>query len=398
MPVRSRAGRWIGRAARFLSYTLLILFGLAVIGALLPGIPVLGSIGPLLISPFGSWIVILSLAGCMAAITRWRRHRGRLALVMAGVAAFAAAGTAVIEGRQIGVARTNGVGIDLARTLWLGSSSHRSALPVMARYGTYEGQPLRVAIYRPVPATRPAPILVYVHGGGWGGGTLHDRQPDMRWFADRGYLVVSVEYTLSTPDRHSWDVAEPQIGCALAWIGANAPRFGGDQTRLALFGESAGGNLVVNVSYRAAAGRLQPACAGTLPRIAATIAPYPVLDALRMYRNTDVIAGPFARTMTTNYTGGNPQRYPDRYAAISAPTHIVRGAPPTLLLPGLADHLLPPDAALDFAAKAKAAGIEVRLIAFPHGEHSFDQMSGSIGSQLVRGATLHFLAQHGVAP
>ncbi|TVV71117.1 alpha/beta hydrolase [Sphingomonas solaris] len=397
--MKAPVARWIGRIGRFLHYLMIVVMGLAALGALLPAIPVLGSIGPLLVSPFGSWIVILSLAA-IAAIMRGRQQRRRLALAMATIAGFAAGGTAVVESRQIAVARANGVDIDLARTLWLGAVRHESAPPVLARYGTHEGQPLRLAIYRPAatPGGRAAPVLVYVHGGGWGGGTLFDRRPDMRWFADLGYVVMSVEYTLSSENRHTWDVAEPQIACALSWIGANAARYGGDPARLALFGESAGGNLVLNVSYRAAAGRLNATCPGQLPRIAAVVAPYPVLDASRMYANRDVIAGPFARVMTINYTGGTPDRYPDRYAAISSPTHIARGAPPTLLLPGYADHLLPPAVAHDFARKAKAAGIEVRLIGFPSGEHSFDQMSGSIGSQLVRGATLQFLERHGVKP
>jgi hypothetical protein len=43
--------------------------------------------------------------------------------------------------------------------------------------------------------------------------------------------VVSVDYTLSSADRHLWDVTQAQIGCALGWIVANAPRHGGDPTR-----------------------------------------------------------------------------------------------------------------------------------------------------------------------
>ena len=117
-----------------------------------------------------------------------------------------------------------------------------------------------------------------------------------------------------------------------------------------------------------------------------------------MYHNTDVIAGKFAPVMTTHYTGGTPEQYPDRYAAISSPNHITGAAPPTLLLPGLADHLLPPDAAFDFAAKARAAGVDIRVIAVPHAEHSFDQRPGSIGSQIVRSSTLQFLALHGMPP
>lgn len=389
----------VRRIVRYAGYAVLVVFALATLGALISGIPVLGSVGPLLLSPFGSWILILSLIGAVLSALRWRRTRGRAPLVMAILGAFAVLGTGVVEARQIAVARANGIPIALGRTLWLGDTSNGGA-PVLRVYGTNGQQPLHALVYRATaaPGGAPARILVYVHGGGWGAGTVHDREGDMRWFADRGYLVVSVEYTLSRESVHPWNVAEGQVGCALAWIGANAAQFGGNPARLALFGESAGGNLVVNVAYKAAAGTLQPSCPGTMPRIAAVIAPYPVLDAVRMYHNDDLIAGKFAPMMTTRYTGGTPAQFADRYVAISSPNAINRAAPPTLLFSGLSDHLLPPAAAFDFAAKAKAVGVDIRVIAVPHAEHSFDQTGGSIGSQIVRGGTVQFLARHGLTP
>ena len=219
----------------------------------------------------------------------------------------------------------------------------------------------------------------------------------MLWFADRDYLIVSVGCTLSTKDFHAWDLSERQVGWALVWIGGNAERLGGDPARIALFGESADGTLVVNVAYGVAAGSLQPMCAGTMPRIRAVIASYRVLDAVRMFRNDDLLARQFAPTMRTQSTGGTPEQFPDRYATISSANHIVHSTPPPLLFRGMADHLLLIDAAFDFASKARAAGVPIRMIAVPHAEHSFDQGSGSVGNQIVRNGTLLFLSQLGLA-
>jgi len=388
------------KVMRFFAYSIPVIFALATLGCILPTLPILGSVGPLLVSPYGPWISILSLLCAIVVIRRWRESGKRRLLILTALASFAAVGTAAIQIQQFSVAQQNGVNIDVLRTLWLGEEMHDSAAAIIQTYTSYEGQDLPLAIYSPAnrSANSAAPVLVYVHGGGWGGGTLHDRASDMRWFADQGYLVISVEYSLSTADRHTWDIAERQVACGLVWIADNAERFGGDGARLALFGESAGGNLVLNISYRANAGLLNPVCEGALPQIAAVIAGYPIIDALQMYQNNDVIAGHFARMMTTRYTGGTPAEYPGRYAAISSGTHINALAPPTLLLPGLADHLLPPKPVYDFAKKARAAGVDARVIAFPYGEHSYDQRIGSIGSQLVRGATLRFLAEFGLAP
>ncbi|KMS51674.1 hypothetical protein V474_03320 [Novosphingobium barchaimii LL02] len=390
---------WIKRIFLFIGYTLIVVLTLAVAGCFLPALPVLGSLGPILISAFGSWIIILSLAASTFYFLRWRRLRAAVPVFMSMLAAIAAIGTVIVEAQQIAAARAHGVNIDLARTLWLGSVSHASALPVSVQYASDRGRPLKLAIYQPPagPGKSRAPVLVYVHGGGWGGGTQHDKQPDMRWYADHGYLVISVQYTLSSQGRPTWDVAEPQVGCALNWVTANASRLGGDTGHLALLGESAGGNLVLNVAYRITAGSLRPSCPGQLPRIRAVVAPYPVLDAVRMYNNPDPVAGPFGRQMTVRYTGGTPARYPNRYAEVSSGTHIGDRTPPTLILPGLADHLLPAPIAFDFVARARAAGGDIEMIAYPFGEHSFDQMSGSIGNQFVRQATLKFLRRNGVS-
>ena len=175
-------------------------------------------------------------------------------------------------------------------------------------------------------------------------------------------------------------------------------RFGGDPARLALWGESAGGNLVLNLSYRGNKGTLQPACAGAVPKIAATVALYPVVDPARMYRNPDPLIGAFGRMMTVNYTGGTPGQVPDHYSAIGSSTHISAAAPATLLIVLRADHLVVPEAAHEFASKAQSAGVAVRLIEMPYAEHGFDLRSGNIGNQMVRQVMLQFLESRGLKP
>ena len=381
------------RFVRFLGNAVLVLFALGALGSLFPAIPALGEVGPLQTANLGPWITIMSLIGAFVVFRRWRSNRKRGTAIVAGMAAFAALGTGYVQAQQIGVAQANGAQIDLGEALSARSQAEPDLKPETVIYSRYDGQDLPLDIYRPIGSNggKPAPVFVYVHGGGWGGETLKQRQADYRWFAARGYLVVSLEYPLSSKTRPTWNVAEPQLGCALAWLGANVARYGGDPARLALWGELAGGNLVLNLSYRGNAGTLQPACAGAVPKVAATIALYPVVDPARMYRNPDPLISAFGRMMTVNYTGGTPGQFPDRYSAIASSTHISAKAPATLLIVPQADHLVVPEAAQEFTARAQSAGVPVRLITMPYAEHAFDLRSGNIGNQMVRQVLLQFL-------
>jgi len=386
------------RVLLFLASLLLCLFGLATIGSFLPGFPILGELGPVLTASYGPWVVILSLFGAFWAYRRWRGNGKRRTALVACLATFAASGMGYVQYRQISVAQLHGAQINLA-SIFLSRSQADTDLKVeTAIYAKHKGQNLPLDIYRPTPRSdgKAAPVFIYIHGGGWGAETLKQRQADFRWFAEHGYLVMSFEYPLASKKRATWNVTHPLLGCALVWANTNAARFGGDPARLALWGESAGGNLVLNVSYMANAETLKPSCAGALPRISATAALYPVFDPARMYYNPDPIVGIFGRMMTTRYTGGTPKQFPDRYAEIDSSTHISAKAPPTLLIIPEADHLVVPDAAYAFEQKAKAAGVKTRLIRMPYAEHSFDLKSGGIGNQMVRQNMLRFLAEQGL--
>jgi acetyl esterase/lipase len=384
-------------ASGFASF-LLVLFAVATLGSFIPSIPALGELGPILTSNVGPWITLLSIVGAVWAFRRWRRNHRRRTLVVSGLAIFAALGMTVIQAQQISVAAANGAQIDLTQALMAHGQLDSTLKPVTIIYAKHDGQDLPLDIYRPVPRTdgAPAPVFIYVHGGGWGAETLKQRQADFRWYVERGYLVMSLEYPLSSEKRATWNVTHPLLGCALVWANANAAQYGGDPARLALWGESAGGNLVLNLSYMANAGTLKPACAGALPHVSATIALYPVVDPARMYHNDNPLISMFGRMMTVNYTGGTPEQFPDRYKEIDSATHITAKAPPTLLIIPEADHLVVPQAAYAFEAAARAAGVKTQTIRMPYAEHAFDLRSGNIGNQMVRQSMLQFLAQNGL--
>lgn len=102
-------------------------------------------------------------------------------------------------------------------------------------------------IYRPEGLESPAPIVVFVHGGGWSLGNKAESvelKPD--WCARNGWILVSVNYRLSPAvihPEHARDVA-----AAVSWVHQHAAEFGGDPDRIALMGHSAGAHLAAIVA------------------------------------------------------------------------------------------------------------------------------------------------------
>jgi acetyl esterase len=346
------------------------------------------------------WFVVLPL---LAAILVWfagPRHRRGLRRAL-GLLALGVALVAVVSvGRMVSTVHEQGVPVSLGAAL--ASHGPVPSVPnhdfVYARFGK---EPLGLLIYKPERQRQPqplAPILMYVHGGGWVEGDRFSGAENMRSFARHGWLAISIDYALSSPKRHLWNRSTEQVACALAWVRLNAGRFGGDVTRISLLGDSAGGNLVLNAAYRANAGELRSSCGGSVPRIAAVSAIYPAVHLAEVYTNKFPLAGDVARGNANAYIGGSPDTFPARYAYVDPVSYISKKAPPTLIIVGENDHLLPPQFTYRFVEEAKRGGVNVELVSFPYGEHLFDQATNSIGNQLVRGATRRFLEKHGQGP
>jgi acetyl esterase len=126
-----------------------------------------------------------------------------------------------------------------------------------------------VRVYTP-QGRAPFPVLVYLHGGGWVIGSLDTHDPLCRYLANAaGCVVVSVDYRLAP--EHPYPAAPEDAYAATRWVAANAEAVGGDPSRLAVGGDSAGGNLsaVVALMARDRGG----------PRLVFQLLVYPVTDA-----------------------------------------------------------------------------------------------------------------------
>ena len=118
----------------------------------------------------------------------------------------------------------------------------------------------KLDVYRPRQATSPTPTVVYIHGGGWIGGTKNVRPLYFLPFLEMGWAVVNVGYRLARVSLAPAAVEDTR--CALRWVMENAERYNFDTDQIVLTGRSAGGHL--SPDHRDAAGFLEsgPALSG----------------------------------------------------------------------------------------------------------------------------------------
>jgi arylformamidase len=97
-------------------------------------------------------------------------------------------------------------------------------------------------IYMPAKLNRPAPILMFAHGGGWEIGDKKQHIDKGFNYAKDGVVFVSIDYRLAPDVVHPKEVQD--VAAAFAWLKQHAPELGGDQNKMYVMGHSAGAQLV----------------------------------------------------------------------------------------------------------------------------------------------------------
>ena len=231
------------------------------------------------------------------------------------------------------------------------------------------GGPIPLRLYRPpgTAATAKLPVLVYFHGGGWVIGDLDSHDTLARELSvHSGAAVVSVDYRLAP--EHRFPAAVDDAFAATRWIAANAATLGVDARRLAVGGDSAGGNLAVVAA-------LMARDAGA-PRIGFQLLIYPATDFSHTQISYEENAGvlpltkPVMAWFCQHYLGDQDGVTDWRASPMSAPS--LKKLPPAYVITAGYDVLR--DEGQDFADRLESAGVAVARAHYPGQIHGFITM------------------------
>ncbi len=246
-------------------------------------------------------------------------------------------------------------------------------LPVPVR----GGRQCTVRVYRPMRAPEPWPVLVFIHGGGWVVGDVHNYDPFCSYLAHQvGALLVSVDYRLA-PEHHAPAGLEDCLDVS-AWVAGHAGELAPGRRlapwRLGICGDSAGGNLAAVVA--------QTARDDGFPVFSHQALVYPSLDATCLtaskIEHTD---GPIVTRREMDryfilYVGRGRDALTADDVRVSPLWGRLEGLPPTYVqtagwCPLRTEGLM-------YVERLREAGVEVELTDYPQASHAFANFPGAI--------------------
>ena len=224
----------------------------------------------------------------------------------------------------------------------------------------------KVRVVKPAGATDRLPVILYIHGAGWVFGNAHTHDRLVRELAvGAGAAVVFPEYSLSPEARYP--VAINQNYAAAQWILSNGDEYGLDSSRIAVAGDSVGGNM-------AAALTLQAKERGDVALVAQVLF-YPVTDAsFDTDSYVQFAEGYFLRRdgmqwFWDQYTTDAAERAQITASPLRASADQLKDLPPALVITGEADVLR--DEGEAYANKLREAGVAVTAVRFQGVIHDF---------------------------
>ena len=276
-----------------------------------------------------------------------RKNAMMAAVVLAVAAVLAAPGSAVAQ-------------LD-DTAAWASNLSNTYRVVPNVTYGVANDRANKVDLYLPSGADGPTPVLMYIHGGGWVGGSKEGNVLRLLPWLEMGWAVVNVQYRLGEVSLAP--AAVEDCLCALRWVIRNAENYNIDASRIVVTGNSAGGHLALTTGMIPASAGLDRQCPGgeTLS-VAAIINWYGITDV------GDLLDGPNRKSYAVEWMGSMPNRY-EIAERVSPLTYVRAELPPILSIHGDADPTVPYQHGVRLHEELAKAGVANQLHTVPGGRH-----------------------------
>jgi acetyl esterase/lipase len=237
-------------------------------------------------------------------------------------------------------------------------------------YGTGGGRPLKMHLVKPKsPPKDPMPVVVYIHGGGWQGGSRDGGVRPLSRLAARGYFGATIEYRLSREAKFPAQIEDCKA--AIRFLRSKAKEYGIDPDRIGVWGPSAGGHLVALLGTSGDVKELEGrgGSAEFSSRVQAVVDWFGPTDFLRMGKNKIDHDAP--TSPESLLVGGPIQENKDKVAAANPITYVTKDDPPFLIMHGDKDDLVPLSQSEFLHAALQKAGVESRLHVVQGAGHGF---------------------------
>lgn len=231
----------------------------------------------------------------------------------------------------------------------------------------------KLDLYVPKSDDGPLPLIVWIHGGAWQGGSK-DGCP-MAMYVNRGYVVASINYRLSQHAIYPAQLDDCQT--ALRWLRKNASKYKIDPDRIGVSGASAGGHLAALIgtagsSTKGKPDRVDVQCVVDVFGPANFLTIWPQSDPKTTVIKHNELDSPEGRLF------GGPIPEKTELAKQASPvTYVSKEAPPFLILHGKKDRLVPWQQSEELDAALKKAGVDSTLILVDDAGHDGGVMGGA---------------------
>jgi acetyl esterase/lipase len=237
-------------------------------------------------------------------------------------------------------------------------------------YGKGSGRAMLLDLYLPEKGEKPLPLIIWIHGGAWMGGSKDGPSPALRFTAN-GYAVAQVGYRLSQEAKFPAQIYDCKA--AVRWLRANAAQYNLDPNKFIAWGGSAGGHLVALLGTSGGVAELE----GNVnelkesSRVQAVVDWFGPTDFLHIGDAESDLQHNAPDSPESKLIGGALLENKDKAAQASPITYVSKDAPPFLIMHGDRDRTVLFNQSELLYAALKKAGVDVTFVPMKGAGHGF---------------------------